>query len=149
MRRSYVVEIIFNLLLLLLFVGCSFVILFLGVQQYQRSLTRNELMQNQRMPFAYLTTKVHQSVGLDMDIAMIDDLAIYQIHETINDKEYVTSIYCVDGYLMESFTSKDGFDFSAGNRICPLNQLTVYLDSRSVSFELCNDGQCDTLHLKR
>ena len=149
MRRSYMIEVIFNLLLIVLFVGCSFVILLLGASSYQRNTLANDRLEQLRLPLSYLTTKIHQSNGYTMEIVNIDNSEVLLIEETIDSEVYCTAIYGIDGQLMELFAKKDQIDLTLGTAISKVSSLDMSLTDNSVIFNVCVNDQCNSLTLQR
>ena len=149
MRRSYMIEVIFNLLLIVLFVGCSFVILLLGASSYQRNTFANDRLEQLRLPLSYLTTKIHQSNGYAMEIMDIDHTEVLVIEEMIDQQSFCTAIYCYQGQLMELFAKKDQLDLTLGTPISALSSLDITLTDNSVNFDVCVNDQCNGLTLHR
>lgn len=82
---------------------------------------------DRRTCLQYLSTKLNQAPSPDsVSIRPFGDGDALFITETIGDKEYVTRIYCHNGYLMELFSiQSDSFAPEDGEKLMPLSKLSV------------------------
>lgn len=119
-----------------------------GAGIYDRLTRRDQCAFQRRTAAQYLATKVRQSETVPQvrEFAGMDALVLSQM---IDGKEYLTRIYCCDGWLRELFTAADG-EFSAedGEKILPLAGLSVTTDREILILRLREtDGAETVLHL--
>ncbi|MCI5773390.1 MAG: DUF4860 domain-containing protein [Erysipelotrichaceae bacterium] len=147
MRRSYVVEILFTLILFTVFVVGSFFILLTGANAYQKQITQNNSIEQLRLPLSYISTKLHQADGDLVAIQNIEGIDCLLIEEEIDGKLYVNMIYHRDGNLYESFSAKEIMSLDNGEKVCEINELKMAKHDNSYYFEVIND-QGDSRNLE-
>ena len=114
-----------------------------GVGVYQRLTQRDTVNYNSRTCTQYIATKLRQvpSPGA-VSVASFGTGDALVIRETIGQEEYLTRIYCYDGWLMELFTGTgSGFAPEDGEKILPLKGLSVQSEGGLLAVSLsCEDG---------
>lgn len=148
MRRSYVVEILFTLILFTIFVVGSFFILLGGANAYQKQIVENSNIEQLRLPLSYISTKLHQADKDMVSIEEIDGVVCLLIEEEIDGKAYVDLIYHQDGVLYESFTAKDIIGLDNGEKICTIKDFMIKEQDGRFYFEAINEqGQSRSLSM--
>lgn len=142
MRRSYVVEVLFTLILFTVFVLGSFFILLFGAQGY-RTLVENQNHQEElRLTLSYLSTRVQQAPSASA-IAMeeIENIPCLMIEEQLEGVTYVTVIFYQDHSLWELFVRKDRMDLSMATAIASIENLTMQESQGQLIFIATNQNQ--------
>lgn len=123
MRRSYMVEILFNLLLFALFVFCSFIIVVSGARGYERIVTDASNSDENRIALSYLATKVRQAPSREaITIEKVDGVDCLLIREGY----YQTLIYHSDQALYELYAREDaGLALSDAEMIVEVHDLMM------------------------
>lgn len=140
MRRSYVVEILFTLVLFTLFVVGSFFILLSGANAYQKQVEEIQNVEELRLPLSYISTKLHQASKDNVSIEIVDGINCLLIKEVIDNKTYVDMFYYQDGYLYETFSALDILSIKNGERVCAISNLIMEdRGEDGLYFEVTND----------
>lgn len=140
MRRSYVVEILFTLVLFTLFVVGSFFILLSGANAYQKQVEEIQNVEELRLPLSYISTKLHQASKDNVSIEIVDGINCLLIEEVIDNKTYVDMFYYQDGYLYETFSALDILSIKNGERVCVISNLIMEdRGEDGLYFEVTND----------
>ena len=140
MRRSYVVEILFTLVLFTLFVVGSFFILLSGAKAYQKQVEEIQNVEELRLPLSYISTKLHQASKDNVSIEIVDGINCLLIEEVIDNKTYVDMFYYQDGYLYETFSALDILSIKNGERVCAISNLIMEdRGEDGLYFEVTND----------
>lgn len=144
------------LLVFALFAICILIVLLSGANIYRAFTERDQIGYDHRTISQYLTTRVRQSdidaslyVGAFSDQSAQAEGDTLFIMEQSGDEEYVTRIYCHDGYLYELFTlSGISFDPQDGESILPLNHLHFRIQDNLLYIEIeYANAETDTLIL--
>lgn len=132
-RREYITDLMFVILLLLLFASFGLCVVMIGARVYKNTVNYMEENDSSRTAIAYLEEKIHQNNEVDkIEVTTIEKNQSLLIHSSVNKEEYVTYIYCYDGWLWELYTK-------ASNEIkLGMGQSLVKLDSLSI--EELKDG---------
>ena len=140
MRRSYVVEILFTLVLFTLFVVGSFFILLSGANAYQKQVEEIQNVEELRLPLSYISTKLHQASKDNVSIEIVGGINCLLIEEVIDNKTYVDMFYYQDGYLYETFSALDILSIKNGERVCAISNLIMEdRGEDGLYFEVTND----------
>ncbi len=132
-RREYITDLMFVILLLLLFASFGLCVVMIGARVYKNTVNYMEENDSSRTAIAYLEEKIRQNNEVDkIEVTTIEKNQSLRIHSSVNKEEYVTYIYCYDGWLWELYTK-------ASNEIkLGMGQSLVKLDSLSI--EELKDG---------
>lgn len=122
------------LVLFCVFAICILSVLLTGAEAYGRLVDSQNASYEKRTVPQYIATKVRQtdvagavSVG---DFCGVEALELTELP----DREYVTRIYCYDGYLRELFSTVTGnFEPEAGEKILEAQQVDFVLDENCLS----------------
>lgn len=112
-----------------IFAVCILAVLLTGAGAYGRLVDRQQASYEERTVPQYIATKIRRadvagavSVG---DFCGVEALELTELP----DREYVTRIYCYDGYLRELFSTATGsFEPDAGEKIMKAQQVDFALD---------------------
>ena len=132
--RKYNIDTVFMLILFAIFVMCVLSMSVIAVNIYSRGSVLASENYNVRTSVLYVAEKARQhnlSGNIRIDNALGSDALV--LSETINDKEYETWIYAIDGNLSE-VTVPVGTEIIPyiGQAIMPLESMGLKLDSKSV-----------------
>ena len=139
MERS--VSTLAALLMFALFAVGILSVLLSGAGVYQRLTQRDQISYDSRTCTQYIATKLRQ-VPAPGAVAVADfgDGDALVIRETINQEEYLTRIYCHDGWLMELFTGTGGgFSPEDGEKILPLDGMSVEREGSLLTISLSGE----------
>lgn len=102
-------------------------VLLSGARSYRGLTQQGQDDYDRRTCLQYLSTKLSQSVSPDsIAVREFGDADALFLYETIEDREFVTRIYCHDGWLMELFSvNSDSFAPEDGEKILPLASLHI------------------------
>lgn len=146
MRRSYVVEILFTLILFTIFVVGSLFILLGGANAYQSQIVDNEVIEEWRLPLSYFSTKLHQADKNSVYVEEVDGINCLVIEEVVDNKIYVDMIYYRDGYLYECYTLKDIMSVENGSKICAVDNIDMSMENGFIAIEIV-DGNNEVREL--
>lgn len=99
MKKS-ITEIVFTLLLLVLFVFCSFFTIVKSADFYQSMMRRQAQEDLVQLPYLYLFTRLEQAEG-KFSMEMADNTDCLVLNENVDGTAYQTWIYYRDGALKE------------------------------------------------
>ena len=124
-----------------------------GAGVYGRLTQRNGASYHRRTCTQYVATKLRQASSPEaVVVAAFGQADALVISQTIDGEEYLTRVYCYDGWLRELFAIAGG-DFAPedGEKILPLADLSLSCNGTLVeaSFIDTNGGEWDlTLHIR-
>ncbi|MCR5388399.1 MAG: DUF4860 domain-containing protein [Lachnospiraceae bacterium] len=136
---------VFVLIAFGVFVAAILLVLMYGVKIYRECVERDSDSFETRTVSQYLVTKVRHadengaiSVGsFSDDYKDIDTLFI---KETFDGEEYVTRVYCRDGYIMELFAEEaEEVDPDEGNEVIECKSLSFSKDKNMISATIVDD----------
>ena len=127
-KRRHVIDMVFVICLLLLFMMSALTIIAIGAKVYKKNVQETSENYAQRISFAYITEKVRQADQNGM--VFVEELFgqnVLVLQEEINGSVYDTYIYDHDGYLMELFARDDLNNFypQSGQKILKINTFEV------------------------
>ena len=118
-----------------------------GAGIYRRLTQDSRERYNSRTCMQYFATKLRQAPG-EAAVETFGDCQALTLREHIDGRDYVTRIYCHEGWLMELFTpAGGGYAPEDGEKILPLEELDMELDQGLLQLEALIDGQTHTLTL--
>lgn len=138
MRRNALINIGFSLILFLMFVVGSFFLLVYGANGYKHGLEKEESRELEQIPFAYITTRMHQASSSDaVSIKEVEGQNIL----VIDNEDSVICIYQKDQSLQELVTSDVGqISLSGGTKIYDIRNFDVTYENGYYEITL-NDKQ--------
>ena len=125
-----------------IFALCVLGTLLQGVQVYRNLTARGDSSYQERTAAQYLITRVRQadqtgavSVGT---FGMVETL---ELSEIIDGTEYITRVYCFDGYIRELFSAA-AYDFQPfdGECILPAQELDFTLENDLLTAEITDEN---------
>ena len=104
-------------------------VLLSGAQAYRWLTQRDQQVYDSRTGIQYIATRIRQAPGPEAVAVTAfgqgDCLSVYQ---NVGGPDYVTRIYCCEGWLRELFTAAQGdFDPMDGEKILPAQDLSLDL----------------------
>ena len=134
------------LLLFGVFAACVMAVLFTGAGAYERLIRRDQAAYDRRTALQYVATRVRQADSLN-GIWVEDFLGSKAL--VLQEGDYVTRVYCYEGYLMEFYVSQtDPAAPGDGERILELKALDAALEDGLLTVTVTHpDGEESTLVL--
>lgn len=130
MKRKTIKHYIDGLIALLLFgvfAVCVLAVLLTGADAYRRLTQRDRAAYDRRTCVQYVATRVRQADVLDG--VMVEDFNGTACLTLPDGEDYVTRVYCYDGYLMELYCAADvELDPEDGEQIMPAQALDLSLE---------------------
>ena len=147
--KKYKVDILVVLCLFIFFTISLSCLLLGSVKKYKSITSKSDKNFHIRTSALYISNKIKfANENENIYIDKFNGLDAICFKETIDDVEYVTRIYCYEGYLMELFSEKDNtLEPIAGERITSLKSISIEnirADLIKVTLE-SNDGENNTL----
>jgi len=106
-NKGFQINGILVLVLFGVFSVCILSVLLTGAGAYKRLTERGQGTYTARTIPQYVTTRVRQAdTKGNISVGMFGDSEVLELTEEIDGKEYVTRIYCYDGYIRELFSEK-------------------------------------------
>ena len=98
-----------------------------GAGVYSRLTKQSRIHYDSRTAVQYIATKVRQAPSTDaVRAASFGGADALCITQSLDGANYITRIYCHNGYLMELFTiDEDGFSPEDGEKILPADNLSI------------------------
>lgn len=121
--RSRRIDSIFVMILFFLFALTAFVLVMIGVKQYQATADSMNYNYEVRTATSYLREKIRQNDShAAISIDTIEGADVLSLKSEVNGTVYYTYIYYYDGYLRELYV-QDGssFSLSSGQQIIELS----------------------------
>ena len=136
-----------------IFAACVLGVLLTGAGVHRRVTQRADDAYARRTAEQYITTRIRQAdaaPGIHTD--RMGDVSVLVFSQDIEDRTYLTYVYCYDGYLRELFVSRDyPFAPEDGEKLTALESAEFFLNGNALSVILgCTDGSTSTLsfHLR-
>ena len=129
-----------------IFAVCLVAVIFAGTQSYSNLTAKDKTSFDTRTCAGYIATKVRQAPDGDMiNVESFGGGEALVIGETIDEEEYITLIYCRDGWLMEYFADADAVDMEAdmdfGSRLFPAESVEFELEDGLLRTKAVIDGR--------
>lgn len=127
---QHIVDILFVLALFAVFAASALMLVIIGANVYQRTVTNMDTHYEERAACSYLTEKLRQNDRADaVSVGALEDVPALVMTEEINGEFFCTYLYLYDGYLKELFVRRDSFAGSsllaAGQNILPLEDFQI------------------------
>lgn len=141
------------LLLFGIFAVCIMMVLLTGAGAYKRLVQQGQSSYTNRTVPHYLATKVRQADESGaISIGKLGGVETLEITETIGSAEYVTRIYCYEGYIRELFSGKEGsFGPADGEPIMEAEKMILSLKDGQLIIEVTQENgevTCQKLMLR-
>ena len=138
------------LLLFGVFAACVLLVLLTGADAYRRLTERDQAAYDRRTCVQYVATRVRQAdCAGGVSVSEFDGVPVLELHESIEGTEYVTLVYCYDGWLRELFAAADaGLDPEAGETVMEAQDLALSLEDGLLTVAVTDSrGTVNTLVL--
>ena len=138
------------LLLFGVFAACVLLVLLTGADAYRRLTERDQAAYDRRTCVQYVATRVRQAdCAGGVSVSEFDGVPVLELHETIEGTDYVTLVYCYDGWLRELFAAADaGLDPEAGETVMEAQDLALSLEDGLLTVAVTDSrGTVNTLVL--
>ena len=144
------------LLTFAVFAICVVSVLLYGAKAYKNLTDTDSSNYSYRTCSQFINTKLRRSVaGANVSVEQFGDGDCIVLHETIEGREYITRLYCYDGWLCEMFVSKladsTGFLPGDGEKVLEAESLTAGIDGGllNVSVKDSEDHNIDIVYALR
>ena len=127
------------LLTFAIFALCILLVLLGGARLYQNLTQRDRQTYDRRTATQYLSTRLHQADRENaLSVEEFADTTALCIRETVGEREYLTRIYCHDGYLRELFTpAKGSFSPEDGEKLLPAENMSISMENNLILHNYC------------
>lgn len=145
MRKNSISEIVFSLMLFLMFVIGGFLMISYSGNIYKNIIEDGQSRENTQIPLAYITEKLYQAKSKDyVSIENVDGTNVL----IIDNESYITCIYIDNNYLKElTISDISKFNKNAGNSIYKIDDLNMIYKDNLYVFEIENEGSKDSVSL--
>ena len=135
MKKNSIYELFLGLLLVCVFVLCSFYIILLGAKSYSDMVSGNNIENTYRVAFDYIRNRVNEAKSIN-DIKVVDNMLI------IDNDDYDVVIYH-DDYLKEMMV-KDYRDTEVldGEKIVKIDDLKIEIKDNHIYVDI-NDRKME------
>lgn len=150
--RPFQIDGILSLLLFGTFAASLLLVLLSGARAYGQMAARDDDAYTRRTTAQYIEMKLRRAPNADaVTVGTVGDSSALLISETFDGADYVTAIYCYDGWLREYFTdaqtAKDGLEPEAGEKLLEADMLTIRQQENLLTFTFSAKQQETTLTL--
>ena len=115
-----------------------------GAKIYSRLTQRDSQAYDSRTCIGYLTAKIRQSDG-PVTAEQFGDGDALCFRQSLNGREYLTRVYCHEGWLMELFTlDTEGFEPRDGEKIMPVQALSVDIQGSLLTVLVTDEQGADS-----
>lgn len=113
---------------------CVILVLLTGAGVYGRLTERGQAAYERRTVPQYIATKIRQAdCEGAVSVSRIEDTDTLQLTERIDEKRYLTRIYCYEGFVREFFSAEDVvFEPAAGEKLMEAEQMCFSLEDGSL-----------------
>lgn len=134
---------LFTILLFLVFVLCALFTVLTGAKVYENISIRMEEIYEGSVSLNYIANKVRQGDEAgSVTVRQIDGTDVLELGQTIEGTEFVTWIYCRDGYIRELFTdTQSGLGLSDGLPVIECDGLNLVMDRNILMVETTGTGR--------
>lgn len=125
-EKKHSINLVFTLALLGIFALSALFVAVLGAQVYGRTADQMNDNYNTRISLVYITEKIRQCPGKDIDIKEVEDSQALVLTQKIDGKEYESWIFTSDGKLREVMVPKgEKVNASDGQDIMEINNFSL------------------------
>ena len=126
-QNTFSVDFIIGLLLFCVFAGSMLMVLVSGAGAYNDIRNELEAQYSERTCVSYISAKIrHYDHKGAVFTDRLDGINAIMLHEEESGTEYITYIYCYDGYMRELYCEKDlGFNPESGLPVIAADSLSV------------------------
>lgn len=140
--RGQMMNVLFTMLLFLVFVLCALFTVLIGGKVYENISTRMEENYAGSVALNYIANKVRQGdVNGMVSVQEIEGTEVLELKEVEGENTYITWIYCRDGSIRELYTNAEsGLGLSDGLEILECEGLKLSMDGSLLSIEITGQG---------
>ncbi len=140
--KGQTMNVLFTMLLFLVFVLCALFTVLIGGKVYENISSRMEDNYAGSVSLNYIANKVRQGDEAGrISVRQIDGTDVLELGQEIYGEEFVTWIYCQDGYICELFTdTQSGLGLADGLKIIECDGLDLAMDNNVISVETTGEG---------
>ncbi len=126
-QNRHIIDLVFSLGLFCVFAATAFLVVTLGANVYQSTVSTMEENFSGRTALSYVAEKIRQNDSADsVSLTQIGDTPALRLLQTLDDEEYATYIYYTEGCLRELFTRMSlEPSLEAGQTILELDSFSV------------------------
>lgn len=138
------------LLLFAVFAACVCTVVLTGADGYRELVRRDSDAYTERTASQYIAVKIRQSEHPGaVTVGEFGGQSAILLRQNINGQEFVTRLYCYDGWLRELFSLADsGMSPEDGEKLLVLNDLSAVLNDGLLTVTLTDpSGDRQTLIL--
>ena len=132
---------VFVFVLLGLFAVMSTLMVLLGAQMYRNTVDHTTLNNDNRVLDAYVRSMIRAGdLAGSVKIEDHDGVTALAMYDDTDGDEYVTWLYCYEGYLYEQYTSRnDDFVPASGTAICPAMAFAPKFEGELLTVQLVDE----------
>lgn len=147
-RQNHQIDGLITLVLFGVFAACVLSVLLTGAKVYRDLTAEDREAYDRRVCAQYVTTKVRQIPSGDtIEVSEHDGTDVLSFGEEIEGEDYITRIYCYDGWIRELFTFRDAEFFPEdGEAVVQAQAMELGLDDDLLTVEL-TDSDGAEIHL--
>ena len=114
-------------LLLSIFAATVLGVLLVGAGAYSRLTRRDSHAYDTRTALQYVTARVRQAPAPNqVSVTRFDGVDALTVTQRVDGQDYLTRVYCYEGWLMELFCAADGqFEPRDGEKLLPVESLEL------------------------
>lgn len=148
MKKQHMIDIVFVMLVFLVFALSIVTVLYAGSRIYNKIATEQTISYQENIALHYFVEKVHQgkSQGV-INITTIEEVPVLALHQSYQEEQYVTYIYLDQQNIKEIFTKeKDEISLKDGHAIMEAKELKIESVNDTciyISITFLNDVQKD------
>ncbi len=131
------------------FAVCILAVLLSGTSVYDRLVERDEKAFDDRTAGQYLATRIHSAVNADaISLTEVEGSTAIRMTEYYGDEEYMTLLYCRDGWLYELFAESDiDIEPEAGEKILPAEKIDGEIENGLLTLHLKDSSGEQTVRI--
>lgn len=126
-HTSYAMKHALVIVLCAIFFLLSMVLTIMSSNVYRHTVSDADRNDTTRTALSYLVNRIRQNDGTDtITLTQFNGAPALKLSQTIDSCEYITLLYCYDGFLREQFVQKDHlFSADAGFPILAIQTLSL------------------------
>lgn len=138
-----------TLVLFVVFAAGIISVIFAGAGAYSRLSKRNDAIQNERTIERYISTKIRSANSADsISVAKIGDSDALCISEIIDGTEYVTYVWCSNGWIRETFTDRfTNINENGGEKFLQADEILFSLDEKLLRTDVTLNGRKSSVYI--
>lgn len=149
MKKNSGIDTVVGLFMICVFAACLLFALAAGVRIYKDVSAVMEEQYTSRTAMSYLTTRLHQSDAAGaVELGELAGTPAIVIHRSVDGEDYVTFVYCHEGYITELFCpASESLLPSDGLRVVPALSLELSLEGDLMRIDCETDGGAETAYV--